>query len=77
MYILQAILLILKLLPSQLPLFHWATPEGKIFPMDWPIQGGLFTFFSAVHWGIILIPSYFILGRAVMNFFFLKLASDE
>lgn len=59
MYLLQAILLILKLTPDRL--FYWGdilVPNGC---------AGFYSDFTRVSWWIILIPSYFILGKVLIT----------
>lgn len=69
MYVLQAILLILKLVPLGRPLCsygehsHWhklGGGDGKFF----------YLYFGAVDWWIVMIPSYFIIAKGI--FWFVK-----
>lgn len=71
MYVLQAILLILKLLPNDWllygsPLFSYGAHPVPATPLE---KGDIKFFcseFDIVSWWIILIPSYFILGNWIL-----------
>lgn len=56
MYVLQAILLILKLIPLGTSLFFYGGQVGKSFS----------SYFCHIDWWIILIPSYFIIARGIV-----------
>ena len=70
MYVLQAILLFLKLYPNWSPLFSYGS--------SWTLDHTRFTVtyihshLDMISWWIILIPSYFILAKAVKDHIFPK-----
>ena len=74
MYTLQAILLILKLIPHQKTLFsvgkflHFYSERGIGASVDDGIY--FYSYFGWISWWIILIPTYFTLVRAA--FYYLK-----
>jgi hypothetical protein len=74
MYILQAILLILKLIPKERTLFSVGNFLHFFESGKYGIDNGLYvySYFSWISWWIILIPSYFILAKAVKDSIFSK-----
>lgn len=75
MYTLQAILLFLKLWPRWDAIFWWGVDirQPLINGIDpaivWNKPGThLYSGFDAASWWIVLIPTYFILARAIMKY---------